>query len=103
MDQVGRAFAILRYAHTLPSKEAVNLLSLTRLGCDLGVFAPEDAEIVNLLLTEIQPAHLQVEAKRRLSAEERDSLRAEIIRRNLKNLPEPDFNGIVPPRDSEHE
>lgn len=103
MDQIGRAYAILRYAHNLPSKEALNLLSLTRLGCDLGVFAPEDAEVVNLLLTEIQPAHLQVEAKRRLTAEERDALRAEIIRRNLKNLPEPDFNGILPVRDSEHE
>ena len=103
LDQVGRAFAILRHAHIIPSKEALNLLSLIRLGSDLGVFNEEDQEAINVLLTEIQPAHLQIEAKRKLDAEERDVLRAEIIRRNLKGLSAPDFGDILSNRDTDDE
>ncbi|NNE91911.1 MAG: protein arginine kinase [Verrucomicrobiales bacterium] len=101
-DQIGRAYALLRWAHIIPSKEALNLLSMVRLGCDLGIFTGEERESINVLLTEIQPAHLQISAKRKLSAEERDVLRAEIIRTNLKGLTEPDFSDILTPpeRDS---
>lgn len=102
-DQIGRAYAILRHAHIIPSKEALNLLSLIRLGSDLGVFGEDDREVINVLLTEIQPAHLQIEAKRKLDAEERDVLRAEIIRRNLKGLTEPDFGDILSNRDTDDE
>jgi protein arginine kinase len=88
-DQIGRAYAILRHAHILPSKEALNLLSMLRLGIDLGFFPREQRSLTDMLLMEMQPAHLQIEAKRKLSAEERDQLRAEILRRKLKNLPAP--------------
>jgi protein arginine kinase len=88
-DQVGRAYAILRYAHIIPSKEALNLLSMLRLGVDLGVFPWEGRGIIDVLLMEIQPAHLQIAAKSKLDAEERDVLRAEIVRRKLKSLSEP--------------
>lgn len=94
-DQIGRAFAILRYAHVIPSKEALNLLSLIRLGADLEIFPSDDRESINVLLTEIQPAHLQIEAKRKLDAEERDILRADIVRRHLKTLTEPNFGDIL--------
>jgi protein arginine kinase len=62
---------------------------MIRLGSDLGYFPPENGGLANLLLMEIQPAHLQIEAKRKLSPEERDALRAQITRRKLNNLPEP--------------
>ncbi|MEM7144185.1 MAG: protein arginine kinase [Verrucomicrobiota bacterium] len=88
-DQIGRAYALLKYSHVISSKEALNLLSMIRLGCDLAYFPPENGGLANLLLMEIQPAHLQIEAKRKLSAEERDALRAQITRRKLSNLPEP--------------
>ncbi|MCB1234613.1 MAG: protein arginine kinase [Verrucomicrobiae bacterium] len=102
-DQIGRAFAILRYSHIIPSKEALNLLSLIRLGIDLEIFDSDEREVVNVLLTEIQPAHLQIEAKRKLNAEERDVLRADIIRRNLIRLTEPDFSGILENRENDDE
>ena len=101
-DQIGRAFAILRHAHIIPSKEALNLLSLIRLGADLEIFPNEDRESINVLLTEIQPAHLQIEAKRKLNAEERDILRADIVRRHLKTLTEPNFGDILE-KDAEDE
>lgn len=102
-DQIGRAYAVLKFGHVIPSKEALNLLSLIRLGCDLGVFDPDEREVINVLLTEIQPAHLQIEAKRKLNAEERDILRSKIIRRSLKGLSEPKFGDIMEQRDPDDE
>jgi protein arginine kinase len=102
-DQIGRAYAVLKYSYVIPSKEALNLLSMIRLGCDLGVFDPDEREVINVLLTEIQPAHLQIEAKRKLTAEERDILRSKIIRRTLKRLSEPKFGDIVEQRDPDDE
>ncbi len=99
-DQIARAYAVLRYAHIIPSKEALNCLSMIRLGCDLGFFADDDRETINILLTEIQPAHLQILAKRKLTPEERDSLRAEIIRAKLKSLTAPDFSTIIKDSDN---
>ncbi len=85
-DQVGRAFAILRHAHILNSKEALNLISMLRLGADLDIIPNCDRGVLDMLLLEIQPAHLQLEAARELSPEERDILRAEITRQRLQSI-----------------
>src|SRR5678816_1448772 len=45
-DQIGRAYGVLTYAHAMTSKEALNLLSVMKLGVDLGVF-PEDRRPVS--------------------------------------------------------
>ncbi len=88
-DQVGRAYAILRHAHIVSTKEALNLLSMLRLGVDLGYFDEAARPLVDVLFMEIQPAHLQLRADRKLSPEERDVMRAEILRDQLKCLDEP--------------
>ncbi len=88
-DQVGRAYATLRFAHILNSKEALTHLSLLRLGADLDLIADCDRSLLDMLLLEIQPAHLQLAATRDLSPEERDSRRAENTRHRLKSVPEP--------------
>ena len=88
-DKIGRSYAILRYAHIISTKEALDLLSMLRLGVDLGYFSDDLRSLIDVLFMEIQPAHLQVYANRKLNVEERDCLRAEIMRDRLKNLPEP--------------
>jgi protein arginine kinase len=88
-DQVGRAYAILRHAHILSSKEALNLLSLLRLGADLDIIPHCDRGLLDMLLLEIQPAHLQLQAERELTPEERDIMRAEITRLRLQSLDPP--------------
>ena len=88
-DQVGRAYATLRFAHILSSKEALNHVSLLRLGADLDIVTECDRGLLDMLLLEIQPAHLKLSANRDLSVEERDSLRAQITRERLKSVPEP--------------
>jgi len=100
-DQIGRAYAVLKYAHIITSKEALNHLSMIRLGCDLGFVSEDEREAINVLLTEIQPAHLQISAKRKLTPEERDILRADIIRNRLNRLTPPDFSTIVNERDDD--
>ena len=85
-DQIGRAYGVLTYAHAMTSKEALNLLSVMKLGVDLGAF-PEDRRLpVDELFIETQPAHLQKTSQQKLNAEERDLLRAEIIRESFETL-----------------
>src|SRR5262245_46058916 len=94
-DQIGRAYGILTNAHAMTSKEALNLLSVIKLGIDLGAF-PEDKRLpVDELFIDTQPAHLQRESQQKLSAEERDHLRAQIIRTRLKVLPKPDISKLA--------
>ena len=90
-DQIGRAYAVLRYAHVIQSKEALNLLSMLRLGADIGFLPETDSKLMDQLLMEIQPAHLQVRAQKKLEPDARDQMRAEIMRRKLKCLPDPDM------------
>lgn len=90
LDHVGRGYGILRYAYSMSSKEALNLLSFMKLGIDLGIFPEEWRVSIDELFMETQPAHLQKGSQQKLAAEERDALRAEIIREKLKAFPMPD-------------
>jgi protein arginine kinase len=94
-DQIGRAYGVLTYAHAMSSKEALNLLSIMKLGVDLGAF-PEDRRLpLDELFIETQPAHLQKNSQQKLTAEERDHLRAQIIRERLKFFPKPDISKMA--------
>ncbi len=90
-DKIGRAYGVLRHAHIIDSKEALNHLSLLRLGGTLGFFPAETVMLCDSLLMDIQPAHLQLHSGRKLSPEERDSIRAEIVRSRLHLLDSPDI------------
>jgi protein arginine kinase len=88
-DQVGRAYGILTNACVQSSKEAMNLLSMLRLGVDLDlVHGLGRAQIDELFLT-TQPAHLQKQANQKLDAEQRDVLRASLLRERLKEVQRP--------------
>jgi protein arginine kinase len=89
-DKIGRAYGVLRYAHLIDSKEALNHLSLLRLGATLGFFPAETVILCDSLLMDIQPAHLQLHSGRKLPPEERDTIRAEIVRSRLQSLESPD-------------
>ena len=88
-DQVGRAYGVLTNAHTVSSKEALNLLSLLRMGVDLELFSTGTRGVVDELFIISQPAHVQKAAERKLTAEERDSFRADLIRQRLKDVSKP--------------
>lgn len=67
----------------------MNLLSLMRLGVDLGLFPAEERATVDELFIMTQPAHLQKQFSDKLSAEERDLLRADMVRERLKHVNRP--------------
>jgi protein arginine kinase len=101
VDQIGRAYGILNHAYSMSSKEALNFLSFTRLGVDLGFFPSECRLPADALFMETQPAHLQKNSQQKLSAEERDTLRADIVRAKLKTFPAPDLaKKDAPPSES---
>ena len=88
-NHIGRAYGILANAHSISSKETLNLLSLMRLGVDLGVFNDLERWQVDEFFTTTQPAHLQKLHSEKLSAEERDLLRADMLRERLKDVSRP--------------
>src|SRR5260370_5003590 len=91
-DQIGRAYGVLTYAHAMSSKEALNLLSIIKLGIDLNVFPEEKRLPIDELFIDTQPAHLQKTSQQKLNAEQRDHLRAQIIQARLQVLPKPDIS-----------
>jgi len=82
-DRVNRSLGILKSAHIITSQETIELLSMVRLGCDLGMVKDIDHRRINELSIITQPAHLQKIEGKKLSAEERDVKRAQIIRDKL--------------------
>lgn len=91
-NHIGRAFGILSNAHSISSKEAMNLLSLVRLSHDLGMFPGVARALLDELFLVTQPAHLQRSHTGKLGADERDVLRADLLREQLRDVPRP-----VPP------
>ena len=92
-NHIGRAYGILANAHSISSKEAMNLLSLLRLGLDLGLFPGTARALVDELFILTQPAHLQLRYSEKLSADERDVFRADMMREALRSVSRP----VVPP------
>jgi protein arginine kinase len=88
-NHIGRAYGILANAHSISSKETMNLLSLLRLGVDMELFPGTQRSLVDELFLITQPAHLQKQVSDKLSAEERDLIRADMVRERLKNVNRP--------------
>jgi protein arginine kinase len=82
-DKINRSFGILKSAHIISSQETTELLSLVRLGSDLGIIKDINRRTINELFIITQPAHLQKIENRKLSPQERDLKRAELIRSKL--------------------
>jgi len=83
-DKIFRSWGVLKNAYIISSQETVELLSMVRLGIDLGVIKEVDKKAINELFIMIQPAHLQKIEGKKLSTIERDSKRAALIRKKLE-------------------
>ena len=83
-DRISRSFGILKNARIISSQETIELLSMVRLGLDVGMLKDIDRRSLNELFIVTQPAHLQKIENNKLSTQERDIKRAEIIRNKLK-------------------
>src|ERR1044071_3946213 len=100
-NHIGRAYGILANAHSISSKETMNLLSLLRVGVDLALFADLDRALVDELFVTTQPNHLQKRYSDKLTAEERDLLRADMLRERLRTVSRPKPKPAAPQSGSE--
>jgi protein arginine kinase len=82
-DNVCRSLGILKNSRLISSKEALSHLSMLSLGLDLGIINNIKREEINSLFIIIQPAHLQKIESRVLKEEERDYIRAQVLREKL--------------------
>jgi len=84
-DRINRSLGILKSAYIISSEETIELLSMVRLGCDSGILNRcMDRRSINELFITTQPAHLQKIENKKLTSQERDVKRAELIRSKLK-------------------
>jgi protein arginine kinase len=75
----------------------MNLLSFLRLGVDMDLFPGTERALVDELFLITQPAHLQKQVSDKLSAEERDLIRADMVRDRLRNVSRPIVKNPPPP------
>ena len=87
-DRLARSYGILRHARLLTSAESMNMLSHLRLACDMGCLPEELRHIVDRLMIEGQPAHVQARAGEELDSDGRDRRRASVVREALRDFPE---------------
>lgn len=83
-DRIWRAYGTLKSARIITSDETVRLLSLIRLGVDIGIITDINRKTLNELFIFTQPAHIQKMEGKKLSSTERDMKRADLIRSKLK-------------------
>lgn len=82
-DKIWRSLGILKNARVLTSAEVLNLLSAIRLGLGTGTLSDISLGLISQLLILSQPAHLQKYFGKEMSAEERDVVRASLVREKL--------------------
>lgn len=85
-DKIGRAYGILQNGHLLSSSEAMNLLSLIRLGVDLTILPQSVRGLVDRFFIEAQPGHIQYAAQGVVESGQRDVQRAFILRSEFQKL-----------------
>ena len=82
-DKIQRALGLLKNARLVSSQEALFLLSHIRMGINLGCLEGIPITEVNKLFVLTQPAHLQINKGEELDPDQRDTIRAQIIRETL--------------------
>lgn len=83
-DRLYRAFGILLNCRKISSEECKKLLSDVKLGTDLGIIREMNDLKINKLELYTKPANLQLYVGKQLEAEERDVIRAEVIKNIIK-------------------
>ncbi len=82
-DKVWRALGIMERARLLTSQELMNFSSAIRLGIDMEMLPGLATATINDIMVSTQPSHLQHRSDNPLDANERDLLRAAVVRERL--------------------
>ena len=79
-DKIARALGTLRSALIMDHSEAMNLLSLVRLGVSSKKLTTLGTDSIDKLIVEVQPASIMIRFGEELTPRQRDIKRAEMIR-----------------------
>ena len=82
-DKILRAYGKLKYAYSISTDEAMELLSYVKLGMEMNIIKEIDSLMLKKLFILIRPAHLQSLVGEEINSEERDIKRAELIKNEL--------------------
>ena len=79
-DRIARALGVLKTALVMDHSEAMNLLSLVRLGVASKKLSTLSTDSIDQLITQIQPASIMTKYGEEMTPQERDIKRAELLR-----------------------
>ena len=85
-DAIWRSFGILCHARVLELKEFMTLISQVRMGISMGILPNINTEVLDTLMTEGQPAGVRKKAGRQLDEMEVNIVRADLIRKAMKEI-----------------
>lgn len=85
-DKIFRAWGIAENAYKLSTGEAMELLSMIRLGAHYGYMAITNIDEYQKLVTACQPANMQLLGGKNISVDDRDILRARYVADRLKSV-----------------
>lgn len=89
-DRVWRSYGALMAARIISSNEAMEHLSMVRLGITIGILPQVPLSALNELLIGLKPAYLQWAFGEELDINQRDIMRATVIRQTLQSPFGPD-------------
>ncbi|MEE0858811.1 MAG: protein arginine kinase [Acutalibacteraceae bacterium] len=82
-DYIMRCFGTLKYSLMLNNKENLSMLSAIRLGISQKLIDNISFDTINTLMVELQPATLTKKAGKELTPQQRDKLRAELVKKHI--------------------
>ena len=82
-DTIARSLGILKTALVISHDEALKLLSNVRLGIASGQIRDVETDLIDRLMTAVEPATLSENLGKTLSPQERDVERAKLLRESL--------------------
>ncbi|HOH89203.1 MAG TPA: protein arginine kinase [Bacillota bacterium] len=82
-DKIWRSWGIMKNARVMSSQECMKLLSDVRLGVDLNIIGNIPTRLLNEIMIEAQTANIQKSSRKELTPDERDIIRAEMVRSKL--------------------
>jgi len=87
IDKISRAIGSLKSCHLIQSAEAMDLLSLIRLAADFKMLPETYRATADRMFIEIQPGHVQLAAGKPVEPDDRDFLRASLLRQKFAKAP----------------
>jgi protein arginine kinase len=83
-DKCFRAWGLLTHARSITSDELIDQLSWIRLGASMSILSWRNWKMLDRILLQSQPAHIQLQNAHAEDVEARDQLRAELVRKWLQ-------------------